>query len=293
MVFLLIAASCSAAESVAVQVVPFRYEDAREFSDGVAAVKLKGKWGYIDASGRVAIPLSFDVAEAGCFSEGLALVGNVFIDAEGQPAFGDKRFERGRGFSEGVAAVQSKGKWGFIGHDGNFSILPVYDGAGDFSGGLAPVKRDGLWGYVDLDGRLLITPRFAMAWEFGAGSGAGKDLAPVEFDGKVGYMDRSGRFAIAPVYDFGGRFHNSLAVIREANGWSYIGPDGLPAVAKRFHAAGRFSEGLAPVATDARWGYIDVRGALVVLPLYDEARPFSEGLAAVSRDGKWGYIKAR
>lgn len=42
------------------------YEDARSFSNGLAAVKQGGLWGYIDTAGTLVIPCAFD--EAGPFS---------------------------------------------------------------------------------------------------------------------------------------------------------------------------------------------------------------------------------
>jgi len=45
---------------------------AERFSDGLAAVKVGGRFGYIDKTGRVVIPLQFD--SAGEFSDGVAEV---------------------------------------------------------------------------------------------------------------------------------------------------------------------------------------------------------------------------
>jgi hypothetical protein len=52
--------------------IPFEYDDAKPFSDGLAAVKKDGKWGYIDTGGRVDIP--FEYTNVTSFSEGLAAV---------------------------------------------------------------------------------------------------------------------------------------------------------------------------------------------------------------------------
>lgn len=52
-----------------------QYEDAQLFSDGLAAVKKDGKWGYINEDGETVIPFEYDVV--GSFSEGLALVGQL------------------------------------------------------------------------------------------------------------------------------------------------------------------------------------------------------------------------
>lgn len=56
-----------------------QYEDAQGFSDGLAAVKKNGKWGYIDTDGKVVIPFRYDQAYP--FNEGKAVVG-MLADTE-------------------------------------------------------------------------------------------------------------------------------------------------------------------------------------------------------------------
>ena len=53
-------------------VIPYQFDEAENFSEGLAAVQLNQKSGYIDKTGKIVIPLSFDHA---CnFSDGLASV---------------------------------------------------------------------------------------------------------------------------------------------------------------------------------------------------------------------------
>jgi len=52
--------------------IPPQYDDARDFSEGLAAVRVGGKWGYIDRSGKMVIPPRFLRAEP--FRGGLAVV---------------------------------------------------------------------------------------------------------------------------------------------------------------------------------------------------------------------------
>jgi len=42
-----------------VQVIPPRFDDGLNFSEGLAAAKLGKKWGFIDRSGEFAIPPEF------------------------------------------------------------------------------------------------------------------------------------------------------------------------------------------------------------------------------------------
>lgn len=52
--------------------IPARYEMAYKYAEGLAAVKDGGKWGYIDATGKMAIAPQF--SEAYVFDKGLAQV---------------------------------------------------------------------------------------------------------------------------------------------------------------------------------------------------------------------------
>ena len=60
--------------------------------------------------------------------------------------------DRVNSFSEGLAPVKLKGKWGYIDRNGALIIPAQYDDAGGFSEGLAPVKLKGKWGYIDRNG---------------------------------------------------------------------------------------------------------------------------------------------
>ena len=268
--------------------IEYEYTDARDFHEGLAAVKSKDAWGYINNLGHVVLPFVHKVPEVGDFSEGLAFVGNRYIDTEGAPAFGDRTFERGLPFSQGVAAVQSGGQWGFIDLTGRFVIAPAYEAAGSFSEGLAPVRRGGLWGYIDMGGREKIPTQFLHAGPFSEG------LAAVDIHGRYGFIDASGRDLIKASFDEAGDFKYGLAPVRRHasyRGWGFINTRGKVVIPFRYNAALPFSEGVAATATDARWGFINVRGENVLSNLYDEVRPFSEGLAAVRQEDRWGYIR--
>jgi hypothetical protein len=179
--------------------------DAGPFSEGIAPVRLKGytsvgKLGYIDRSGTLIVPHS--LALGGPFRDGLAAVvfdGQCFVEARnggvrgtppstpsatscgGVPAFITKRcgegfidakgrvvyrFDGVRDFSEGLAAVEKVGKWGFINRTGAFVIEPVFESARSFSAGLAAVQSSGKWGYIDRTGKWVIPPRYSSADDF-------------------------------------------------------------------------------------------------------------------------------
>ena len=106
-----------------VVVIPAIYDDAMDFSEGLAAVKLNDNYGFIDYSGNEVIPFKYDFAWD---------------------------------FFKGMARVEIEGKWGYIDRIGN-EVVPIkYDYADYFSEGLSIVKLQDKWGYIDKTGKEVI-----------------------------------------------------------------------------------------------------------------------------------------
>jgi len=276
-----------------------QYQTAKDFHEGLAAVKQNDRWGYIDYLGRIAIPIVHRVPEAGDFSEGFAFVGDHYIDTEGTAAFTridedtderiEKYFANGLPFSQGLAAVQIGGQWGFIDLAGNFVIVPSFLRAGSFKENLAPVMaRDGLWGYIDMRGNYVIEPKFLRAYDFHEG------LARVNIKGRWGYINTKGEFVIKATYYEAGDFNFGLAPVRTKRsyrGWGFINIKNKFSVPRWFNNVREFGDGIAPAAADARWGYINVGGDWEISPQFEDARPFCEGFAAVKVENQWGFIR--
>ncbi|MEG1887249.1 MAG: WG repeat-containing protein [Oscillospiraceae bacterium] len=78
-----------------------KYESVRIFNDSsYAAVKINGKWGFVDKDGNFKI---------------------------------DPTYEDARSFSNGLAAVKVSGKWGFINENNEIVIQPQFDDSKDFN----------------------------------------------------------------------------------------------------------------------------------------------------------------
>ncbi len=174
------------------------FSEVGDFSEGMARVKIDGKWGYIDNSGNLKV---------------------------------NPRFENAGNFMDGLANVEVDGRWGYIDKSGNFTIKPQFHSAEPFSSdGLALVRVGGMfggkYGFIDKTGKHVITPRFTNAGPFSDG------LARVEIDGKWGYIDKGGNFAIAPQYSDAWNFVNGVARVKTGGTfggkWHYIDKSGKP-----------------------------------------------------------------
>lgn len=262
--------------------------------DGLLAVGVDGKYGFIDLTGRIVIPPTFEFV--GGFSEGHAPVyqnGRFgFIDRSGRFVI-SPRFEKAKAFHEGLAEVQMAGLWGFVKTDGEFAIQPQFEQTLWFSDGRAPVRVGGLWGYVDKTGTLVIPAQYLSATLFEKGR------AFVRLDKESMAIDRNGEST--------SRDPDELIPEQRMGKWGFVTPDGTVAVDFRFDGVQGFSEGLSGVQVGERWGFIDRRGRLVIPADFEDGHAvppgapragppvgsFREGLAAVYRDGSWRFIDAK
>lgn len=257
-----------------------------DFSEGLATISNnRWVWGYIDKKGEVVILPQFD--DAGQFSEGLAYIKKHgkygYIDKKGEIVV-PLQFEDAYPFSDGVALVKQSTGWCYIDRAGKIVLQPRFNNAGIFSDGLALCKVNDKWGYMDKTGKLAIKPQFGYAYSFSGG------LAKIWENGKYGYINPNGEIVIAPQFDNGGDFSEGLAVIKQNDKWGYIDKTGKIIISPQFDDAGRFSDGLAVVIQNGKWGYIDKTGKTIITQQFDEAAYFSDGLALVKQDWKYGYI---
>jgi hypothetical protein len=124
------------------------------------------KYGYLDVSGAVAIPLVYDDADT---------------------------------FSGGLAPVKKGRKWGYIDRNGTTKIPFMFDSAGVFGSGLAPVTIGRETGFIEVSGKFA----FRIAFESAPGFwGIDGDTDVSSFwtkDGAFGYINTSGNVIWGPI----------------------------------------------------------------------------------------------
>ena len=90
----------------------------------------------------------------------------TFIGKDGS-FINEQEYENLWEFYEGISSVgaQMEG-WGPVKRGENNMVIPSFDQARPFSEGLAAVEIAGRWGYVDSSGRFAVNPRFLKAGDF-------------------------------------------------------------------------------------------------------------------------------
>lgn len=269
-------------------------------SNPLFRIKLNGKHGFIDRTGKIVIEPKYDWAWD--FSSGRAMVnlGKAgYIDRTGAVVIPAK-YTTASSFSEGLAAVQEGDRWtgpyGYIDTTGKYVIPPEFKGAEDFSEGLALVwDKDYEYRFISRDGKS------AFEGFFSKGDGPFREsLAGFSANGnQQGFVTRGGvRLTFPFHYSERTRFSEGLAPVNggtelEAT-WGYIDDNGASAIDTQFAEAWDLQESLAAVAVKgndtAPCGFIDRTGKFAIPPRFAAALGFSEGLAPVKVGNKWGYV---
>ena len=189
-------------------VIEPQFDWAYEFAEGRAEVTLNHKSGFIDTSGKIAVPLKYDMVWP--FHDGLARVRNDieagtwmtmegerpnyryqygFIDRSGNEVI-PLQFEEASYFSDGFAMVVPANfkLYGIIDKQGHFVHGPEFEDAREFHEGVAMACVNHKCGYVDTTDAWIVPPTFTFAKDFWRG------LAAVCWkDNDCGYIDKKGK----------------------------------------------------------------------------------------------------
>ena len=283
--------------------VKFKYDEVRKFSEQLAAIKINGKWGFINKSGKEVIKPEYRAVSD--FENGFARVNQNgswgCINKEGKIIIPIK-YEALLNFSEGLAGALDGffifTEAGYLDMFGNIAIPFKYGVVGAFSGGLAPASLSGKYGFIDRNGNEIIPFEYDDACAF-----HGYNIVPVKKNGKWGAIDSRGTEVIPFKYDdifkksdsanryVHKGFREGMLSVKLNGKWGYVNQYGVEVIPMLFdEVATFFRGGMAPVRLNDKWGYVNLSGNIVVQPKYDEANDFFDDLTSVSLNGKWGYV---
>ncbi len=122
-------------------------------SEGVIFAKKDGKYYMVNAEGQKISEQAFDDAKpfAGNEPAAVCIFGKWgFVNATGEIAI-EPQYENANSFNIGLGAVCVDGSWGYINNEGTIRIECQFEDCQPFAtNGIAAVKENGLWKYVCL-----------------------------------------------------------------------------------------------------------------------------------------------
>lgn len=283
-----------------------RYDDALSFSEGLAAVKTDGLWGYIDTKGNTVIPEQFDIAFS--FSEGLALVGTLVNSDEIEDGYWDD--EVGDYILTGNKYTLNYYMMGFVDTKGDVTwfSMPGFD-ENNVSPQIAVRSDEVLTGgeHIFYNGYVSLPALDDPCYYFFGTDGQLADLPEGIVSSSYDWQVTEDTAILGSMELYGGdqRFYNissgktiTLAAHSASTGEMEPTYDLRP-----------FNKGLAPVGVldwsidnwNYRWGFVDKSGKWVIQPTYNDFmvsgiytsyQVFGDtGLAMVQNtQGKWGAI---
>ena len=132
------------------------FDDAYDFQDGLAAVRLNRQWNWITIDGHILSNKWFDLV--GDFNDGWAQVQLNFtynlVNKNGK-LLSKKWFDIIENFYDGWARVGLNGKWGLISENGHLLRNKLFTNIAYFDGNFAMVQKNNQYNYIDKSGNYL------------------------------------------------------------------------------------------------------------------------------------------
>lgn len=199
-------------------------------------------------------------------------------------SFADRHFE-------GLARVESDGKWGFIAFSGKEVIPLIYDDALNMKDSLAAIKKDGKWGFINHSGNVIIPIKYDLVTSFN------EKRAAIFKNNYWGFVDPQGHEVLECVFGYDDNvypvYKSGLANVKFRENWGYVDLKGKIAIEFKYEYALPFDGEIAAVQLDGKWGFVNRKGKEIIPLKYDisDSFPvFKDGLCPVSIEGKYGYI---
>jgi len=244
-------------------IVEPQFEVVYEFSEGLAAVRVGGLFGFIDTGGNMVIEPRFEWVNSLGFRGGVTVV---------RRQIGDDILFINRTGNE----TEDTTRWNEI----TSRMVNPYNARTFYCN---ESNLWGVWGNVDM----LIEPQFKNAHSFSEG------LAGVTLDGEIfGFIDTAGNMVIEPQFEGVNNFSEGLASVVLNRLFGYINTAGNIVIEPQFESVGSFSDGLARASHGGREGLIDTAGNWVVEPQFIQVMSHYGGVAFARSewDAPWGLI---
>ena len=204
-----------------------KYEDAGGLNAPVCAVKLNGKWGFIDKNDNQVVTIKYDQVNPfySTFNNGTLFAVCLnnkwgYVDNMNRVIIPMKYDEVLNGFFEGLSKAKLNGRSGFIDQTDKVIVPFKYDNVGDFVNGSARVYLNGKTGEVDQTGTVTIPVRYDKIETFKDG------IARVKLNGKYGFIGKGGKEIIPVQYDLVELFRNGVSRAEKNGNYFFIDKTG-------------------------------------------------------------------
>lgn len=221
-----------------------------------------------------------------------------------EQSFGiERKYNQIEPYSEGLAAVERNGKWGFIDENGKEVISIIYDSVDKAFGdsGIIWVELNGKIGFIDINGSVvfpfkydLIFPmdykRISLYNEQVCLYNEGRGIM-ARLNSKFGFVDIIGNEVVPLKYDAVQFYRNGYAPVKRNNKWGFINAKGEEIIPLKYDDIDYCLDNIAKVTLNGKCGFVKYDGTEIIsLDEYDEISDFKNNVAIIKQNNKYGYI---
>ncbi|MFK7945944.1 MAG: WG repeat-containing protein [Saprospiraceae bacterium] len=240
-------------------VIAAKYDDAKDFREGVAIVKKDNLYGFIDEQGKLIQPIKYQIP-------------NVNMEYT-------------------VLLVQSESLYGYINYQGKILIDCQYEAIA-FYDDFMRAKLNGKYGWIDKNGKQIIPFQF----DFIENYDEHKKQFRYQKGNKLGWINRTlTKNESQSLVEWADEIEltkNKVRNIRVGNYFGLINENQEFIIPVRYENKLVFDKfGKAIVKENQLWGMIDKGGNVVIPSVYQEQFRFDDNqLACVLKNGKYGVV---
>jgi len=267
------------------EIIEAVYDNARDFSEGLAAVNHQAYWGYVNKEGKIQIGYNYKKATA--FENGMAIVEDAesnwqVIDKSGTILLSTDESVIMKMHGE-VALVKSKSGLGLIEISGDTLLDFVHSKIYFVEGSnMAYVQQNGTWEIVDGDNNVIelnveaIYPSRTDRFRF-------------KRSGKYGFLDPFGEVVIDPKYDEAFNFYKGHTMVSIGSSGSVINKSGESISIFSLDSMSYHSPGYLVKSDEDGLRLYDYKLNIIVGDPYDMIYRPSDGIVGLMKDDMWGF----
>lgn len=256
-------------------------------SNNLIPVKRNNYWGYIDHSGKMAIPAKFD--EAGLFVGNMAEVnylGSRRIINQFGEFVGESNYDKVTIEKANTALVIKRGRTDLINYRGKV-LFQTYNQLSPNFFGYMESTAEGKLGLISHLGEIILYPEYDSISE-----PKSRRYVVVKQGDKTGLINFKG-FWILPLSEETQEIchvSEGFISIKKNGQYGFVDFGQRLLIANRYDQTQPFSSEVAGVLLNGKWGFIDKKEQLTIQPTYSSVTPFRNGISIVKRGGKYGAI---
>lgn len=267
--------------------IPAVYEDNRDFTEGLAAVNIAGKWGYIDRRGEIVIPTIYRAVYP--FSEGMAIVQDFdkryfTIDTQGKEVHKGDYLEQ-HPYRSGRSRVKINDTYSYVNEDGIRIDSQSYLNATDYYGSYAVVElRDG-YHIIDRSQKVITTQSYDRIYP------SETHYWRYRKDGLHGYLYITDQIEdVMSDLDKAGEVLDGISCIRKgSSNYIYHVDDGRK-VEIPYTSCRNLNHGRVVYKDKSKYGILDAEGGQVAPPIYDALYRYADHRIGYQRGDQWGFL---